>query len=185
VSATAAEDVARSLLATDQRERWAHVCGVARRASRLRMKVGDDGPLLVCAAWLHDSGYGRGARRTGFHPVDGALFLRDAGCSDRLCSLVAHHSAAAVEALYFGCIDHLQTFPDERTLTRDLLWYCDMTIGPQGQPVSFKERMDEVRFRYGTDSYVTAALDASMPERAAAVTRAETWIESVGLAGQV
>ena len=78
-----------------------------------------------------------------------------------------------------------ESFPDERTLTRDLLWYCDMTVGPRGDPLSFTERMNDVRSRYGADDYVTQALDASMPERIGAVIRAETWIESVGLAGQV
>jgi hypothetical protein len=45
--------------------------------------------------------------------------------------------------------------------------------------------MDDVRARYGPDHYVTQALDRGMAERVGAVERAEAWIASVGLAGQV
>ena len=106
------------------------------------------------------------------------MFLRESGCSERLCALVAHHSAAEIEADFFGCSTDLEAFADERSLTRDLLWYCDMSVGPQGTPVSFMERMDDVRTRYLADDYVIRALDASMPERVGAVTRAQVWIDS-------
>ena len=60
--------------------RWAHVCGVARRAEELAGLLRLDaaaGELLVCAAWLHDIGYAPLlAGRPAFHPVDGARFLR-------------------------------------------------------------------------------------------------------------
>ena len=123
--------------------------------------------------------------QSGFHPLDGANFLQDRGYSERLCSLVAYHSAAEIEALYFGCSTALEAFTDERSLTRDLLWFCDMTVSPYGHRVSLQERLDEVRSRYSTDSYVAKALNASMPERVGAVTRAQTWIGRVGLAAQV
>jgi hypothetical protein len=45
--------------------------------------------------------------------------------------------------------------------------------------------MDEVRERYGPDHFITRALDLGMAERVAAVQRAERWIETVGLSGQV
>ena len=60
-----------------------------------------------------------------------------------------------------------------------------MTIGPDGQCMTFEERMDDVPARYGPDHYVTQALDRGMAERLGAVERAEAWIASVGLAGQV
>jgi predicted metal-dependent HD superfamily phosphohydrolase len=163
----------------------AHVRGVAQRAAELGTSLHEDGDLLVIAAWLHDVGYSSHARRSGFHPLDGALYLHDAGYSDRLCALAAHHSAAEIEAKFFGCSEDLAAFADERTLIRDLLWYCDMSIGLQGAPISFAERMEDVRARYSADDYVIRALDASMPERVGAVTRAEAWIESVGLDGYV
>lgn len=177
--------LARSLLSHKLPQRWAHVRGVASRASRIAAEIQGDSEVLVSAAWLHDIGYSSRVQRFGFHPLDGALYLRDAGYSDRLCALVAHHSAAGIEAGFFGCSNNLRAFADERTLIRDLLWYCDMSVGSQGARVSFVERMEDVRARYSADDYVIKALDASMPERIGAVTRAEAWIESVGFAGQV
>jgi hypothetical protein len=79
----------------------------------------------------------------------------------------------------------LAEFNDERTLTRDLLWYCDMTTGPDGTDLGFEDRMAEVRERYGPGHYVTRALDAGMAERRAAVRRSRDWLTSVGLADQV
>ncbi|PVZ09039.1 hypothetical protein [Actinomycetospora cinnamomea] len=77
--------------------------------------------------------------------------------------------------------DGLAEFEDERTLTRDLLWFLDMTTGPDGQRLSFDERMDEVRERYPSDHYVIRALDLGMPERVGAVERATAWLSSAGL----
>jgi hypothetical protein len=51
-----------------------------------------------------------------------------------------------------------------------------MTTGPNGQPMSFADRMAKVRTRYGPDNYVTRTLTHGMPARAAAVERAEAWI---------
>ena len=55
--------------------------------------------LLEAAAWLHDIGYAPGLAVTGFHPLDGARYLRDAQHADAmLCRLAAHHSCAIIEA---------------------------------------------------------------------------------------
>jgi len=69
----------------------------ARRARRVATTLSfpDD---LVAAAWLHDIGYAPGLVQTGFHPLDGARFLRRAGADGQVVSLVAYHSRARVEA---------------------------------------------------------------------------------------
>ena len=84
-----------------------------------------------------------------------------------------------------GLLDELETFTNPDGLVRDLLWYLDMTTGPAGDRVSFDDRMDEVRDRYPADHYVSRALDGSMSDRRSAVARAEAWLSSAGLAGQV
>ena len=71
-------------------------------------------------------------REHRFHPLDGARYLRELGAPQRIVDLVAFHSSAWAEAQEFGVADELAEFHDERTLTRDLLWYCDMTTGPDG-----------------------------------------------------
>jgi hypothetical protein len=58
-------------------DRWAHVQAVGSLAEALVVS-NQVAEVLACAAWLHDLGYAPTVRRTGFHPVDGAVFLLDA-----------------------------------------------------------------------------------------------------------
>ncbi|GAA4535294.1 GntR family transcriptional regulator [Pseudonocardia xishanensis] len=172
-----AHDLAREYLADALPQRWEHTKAVAVHAVELAHSFDDqDFHALVNAAWLHDIGYSPELATTGFHPLDGARFLRDRGFDDRVAALVAHHSAARSEADQIGLADELAEFDDEPGPVRDLLWLCDMTVGPQGQAMTFDERMTEVAARYGPDHYVTGAMTAGMPERAAAVERATAWI---------
>ncbi|ETB45782.1 metal-dependent phosphohydrolase, partial [Mycobacterium avium 10-5560] len=57
--------------------RLAHVRGVVAAAQQLgRHFDAETADCLVAAAWLHDIGYAPSVRRTGFHPLDGAEFVR-------------------------------------------------------------------------------------------------------------
>jgi putative nucleotidyltransferase with HDIG domain len=180
-AASTAEEFLRSPLP----RRWAHVQSVAARAAELAGPLGEDGELLHAAGWLHDVGYAPPLAAAEFHPLDGARYLQSTGAPARLIDLVALHSSAAAEAEVLGLTDQLAEFRDERTLTRDLLWYCDMTTGPDGQRMDFDSRMADVRERYNPDHYVIRSLDAGMAERRAAVLRAEAWIRRVGALGHV
>ena len=64
------------LLASALPRRWAHVQGVARQAEHAASRLGCRDGVLVAAAWLHDIGYAPGVKDTGFHPLDGARYLR-------------------------------------------------------------------------------------------------------------
>ena len=60
------------------------------RARGLAPVLGADADLLEAAAWLHDIGYAPSLVATGFHPLDGARYLRDTQHADAmLCRLVA------------------------------------------------------------------------------------------------
>ena len=88
-----ARDLAGSLLAEPLPRRWAHSQGVAAKAQSLGGILGDDAELLWAAAMLHDIGYTPSLATTGFHPLDGARYLRDHSAADeRLVRLVANHS---------------------------------------------------------------------------------------------
>src|SRR5215470_8172918 len=103
-----ASELARTLLAEPLPRRWAHTQGVARQARTLAPILGDDADLLEAAAWLHDIGYAPDLVDTGFHPLDGARYLRDTHhANPRLCNLVAHHSYAIIEAQERGLADDL------------------------------------------------------------------------------
>ncbi|MGW5519054.1 HD domain-containing protein [Nocardia africana] len=149
--------------------RLRHVAGVARRAA-LATEFVDDSGLLVASAWLHDIGYAPELVVTGFHPVDGAIYLAEIGASDRLCALVANHSCACVEARNRGVpLD----WEDEETALRDALWWADMTTTAGGDDTSFDVRVADVYRRYGQDHVVSRSVREATPDLRAAVARTE------------
>ncbi|HKT04257.1 MAG TPA: HD domain-containing protein [Rugosimonospora sp.] len=150
--AEGARDLAFALLGARQ-ERWEHTAGVARRAESLAVTVGhDDTGLLLAAAWLHDIGYADPLLDTGFHPLDGARYLRAEGWPARLCGLVAYHSGARFVAAVLGLSPALSGFPMEESPLSDALTYADQTVGPAGQPMSMGERIADTLARHGADS---------------------------------
>jgi hypothetical protein len=168
-----AEATARSLLADPLPRRWAHTQGVAARARTLAVILGQDADLIVAAAWLHDIGYSTAIAATGFHPLDGARHLRDAErASNLLCRQVANHTAALTEAAERGlAADLASEFPPPPRDLDDALCYCDMTIGPEGQPMSVGNRLAEILSRYGPGDPVHKAITTSSPYLTAAVAR--------------
>jgi hypothetical protein len=129
--------------------------------------------LLEAAAVLHDVGYAPDLARTGFHPLDGANFLGEAGAPMRLVNLVAHHTYAALEAELRGLSAQLARYEDEQGSVRDALWYCDLTTGPNGEPVDARDRIAEIQQRYGPGDLVTEFITRATPELLAAVNRTQ------------
>lgn len=166
-----AYEVAEFKLADVLPRRWAHVQGVARRARELRPMSGSDADLLEAAAVLHDVGYAPDIAHTGFHPLDGARFLQEINAPLRLVNLVAHHSYAALEAELRGLSEELSEYEDERGSIRDALWYCDMTITLDGEPIDARDRIAEIEHRYGHDHLVTHFITGAAPELLATVDR--------------
>lgn len=134
---------------------------VAGRADELRRSViglGESaGHILVAAAWLHDIGYAPTVDVTGFHPLDGARYLERLGHSRRLVCLVAHHSGARFEADERGLSAELAAFALEDSPIMDALVTADMTKGPDGARLTYRERVAEILSRYPVDSPVHAA----------------------------
>jgi predicted hydrolase (HD superfamily) len=168
-----AEELARKHLEVPLPRRWAHVQGVAARARTLAPILAKDADLLEAAAWLHDIGYSPELVETGFHPLDGARYLRDAHFADPvLCSLIAQHSCAVIEAEQRGLAGELcREFPAANTVLNDALAYCDMTTDPSGNMISVHDRLAEIRERYGPDSIVTKFTHAAEPGLVASVAR--------------
>ncbi|MGJ6121613.1 HD domain-containing protein [Mycolicibacterium sp. Y3] len=155
--------------------RWGHVEGVAGAAESVRGHFDTaTGDALVAAAWLHDIGYAPSVRVTGFHPLDGARFVRSQGFPDVVASLVAFHSGAAAEAGQRG-ISGLAEFGEPAGDVLDALTFCDLTTGPDGSVVSAEDRLDEVLRRYGPADPVHRAVDEVRGELLAAVGRVRSW----------
>jgi hypothetical protein len=168
--------VARDELACSLPQRWVHSRGVARCASQLAKTIGN-ADLLESAAVLHDVGYAPRLASTGFHPLDGARFLRDVYEADALLvRLVANHSFALLEAEERGLRPQLQAeFPllEDRLLVDALVW-CDMTTTPGGLPTTAGQRIADIISRYGQDSLVGRYIRMAAPEIHAAVHRVDT-----------
>lgn len=108
---------------------------------------------------------------TGFHPLDGARFLRRIGAGERLARLVAHHSYAVYEARVRGFEQELLAeFEQEKSITFDALVFCDMTTGPDGEGIAVDDRIREVYERYG-EGDISRALRMAESDLRAAVNR--------------
>ncbi|MDX2970966.1 HD domain-containing protein [Kribbella solani] len=170
MSAADAKSLAGRLLADELPRRWAHTQGVAARAQGLAGILGADAELIVVAAFLHDIGYSSAVSSTGFHPLDGARYLRDElDTAPVLCQLVAHHSGALFEAEERGISELAEEFavPDRGLL--DALTYCDLTSAVDGGRVGVEERLSEILSRYPRDHVVHRSVQRSSPALRSAV----------------
>ncbi|WNB85483.1 HD domain-containing protein [Cellulomonas sp. ATA003] len=127
---------------------------------------------LAAAAWLHDVGYGEQLMATGFHPLDGARFLRRIGVRDLVTSLVAHHSGATFEAEERGLVVELREFALPPQDLLDVLNLVDMTTSPTGERVSVDDRLSEILSRYEASDPVSRAVSRSGPVLRVSAARA-------------
>lgn len=166
-----AERTAEDLL-SNVGTRLIHVRRAAYQARKVASTVPpQDRELLIATALVHDIGYAPDLAKTGFHPLDGARWLRDQGRDERLVCLVAHHTGALFEARRRGLSDQLAAFPREESATADALWYADLTSGPTGHATTFEARVTEILTRYPPGSVVHESISAARPTLAAAVGR--------------
>ncbi|MFI5783426.1 HD domain-containing protein [Nocardia sp. NPDC051570] len=156
--------------------RRAHSIEVGRKVeSRSDLLPKEIRSMTILAAYLHDVGYGHPI--IGFHPIDGANLLQSQGFPECVCHIVAFHSASRVEADVRGlgkAIFEPFQAPDVPGLAQatDLVWWADMTTGPNGETLTFDERIDEILTRYEEGSVVHTAITRAEPLLRAAVQRA-------------
>ncbi|MFE2600007.1 HD domain-containing protein [Streptomyces sp. NPDC059396] len=181
-----AYDLAGGLLAGSLPHRWAHTQGVAACARTLSpFMKGERAGVLEAAAVLHDIGYAPPLVETGFHPLDGARYLRDMHAADeRVVRLVANHSFALLEAEERGLRDELgEEFPPlADPLLVDALVYCDMTTTPDGGRTTSEARVREILSRYGEDSVVGRFVRRAAPEIHGSVARVRAAAAEVSVA---
>jgi putative nucleotidyltransferase with HDIG domain len=175
---TAKANVLAGILLSPLGNRWAHVQAVAAQGRSIANAgiSGVDNEILVTACWLHDIGYAQALKTTGFHPLDGAVFLAGLGVDERIVSLVAYHSGAMYEAEERGLSDALAAFAPADPVLLDALTYADLTTGPKGQRVTFPERISEILGRYGAGDPVHQAITRAQPSLASSVKRTENLI---------
>lgn len=175
-----AEEQATTLLSS-LGNRWLHVQGVVNRAKDVgKIFNEEDRDLLIAAAYLHDIGYAPSLQTTGFHPVDGACYLKSYN-QERLASLVAYHSESPFEAKLRGLLSELEKFPREYSLIADALTYCDMTTRGDGIQISFQERLNDIFSRYDNTHIVHQAIEAATPDLTSDVERTEKALHQYGI----
>jgi len=173
-----ARTVAESCL-HDSGDRWLHVQAVGRSAEQLQKRGYDVSNAVIMSAWLHDVGYADTVTNTGFHPLDGAEWLRKQSAPEGVVALVAYHSAAQFEAEERGLGDVLARFPEPDPDQSDVLTLIDMSTSPMGGRISVQERLAEILERYPDEDRVHRAVSRSCSHLEESASRAA---ERLGLA---
>lgn len=159
--------------------RWQHVQAVAQRTSEVALAVAEpDRETLIAAAWLHDIGYSPEIGHTRFHPLDGARYLKSNEWPATVVNLVAHHSGARFEAVERGMASDLDEFQFEDTPLLDALVTADLTTGPDGESLSYDERIAEILRRYAPEDPVHRTWLKAAPVLREAVERTERRLAS-------
>lgn len=162
-----AKRIAEELLADSLPRRWSHTMAVAATATRLAIALAPEAATeIICAAWLHDIGYAPGLVDTGFHPLDGAAYLRRHKSTrnvipESVIGIVAHHSGAAFEARERGLEAVLTGYPVPDATKLSILSCADLCSGPDGAMVQPADRIGEVLARYAPDHPVHRAITQS------------------------
>lgn len=155
--------------------RLEHSAAVGAQASRVAhiVEPGWRSPLND-AAWLHDVGYSPEVAVTGFHPLDGARWLRDHRWPAETCSLVAWHTAALEEALVYGLGEQLAAeFNPPLSLAGTALAWADLTSSPRGERWDAEQRLTDILNRYPPGTRVHQGTRRSLPSLRAAVEEVE------------
>src|SRR6476646_9196098 len=185
-----ARDLVARILEEDPR-RLQHCAGVAARAQALITTVPPSAAeTLLAAEWLHDIGYAPQLRDSGFHPLDGAVYLRREGWPAPVCDLVAHHSGSRFVARIRGFDDRLREYGFVEDASSDALTVADNTTAPDGGVMMLDERLRDKLKRHGPetpnaranperDDYIRAAA-RRVADRLAAVGQRDALLERVG-----
>lgn len=155
--------------------RLTHSAAVAAQVSRVTHLVEPEwrSPLND-AAWLHDVGYSPEVVLTGFHPLDGARWLRDHHWPAETCRLVAWHTEAFEEALLYRLDEELAAeFDQPFRLAAAALAWADLTSSPSGERWDAERRLAEILSRYPPGTLVHEATRRSLPALRAAVEEIE------------
>lgn len=177
---TAHETAARLLRGIDRR--LEHSAAVAAQIDRVAHLVEANWRASVRdAAWLHDIGYSPQIVGTGFHPLDGARWLRHHRPDSKTCRLVAWHTGAIEEARLHGLATELaaEFDPPPRLAAAALAW-ADLTSSPTGERWNPDRRIADILDRYPPGSIVHEAIRSARPALRAAVREIENRLASLG-----
>lgn len=156
------EEKVRSLFSNDP-QRLSHIFGVMDTAKRLGPQLPGDSFSndLEMAALFHDIGYAPPLRKTGFHPLDGAIFLTRYGAPEQVVDAVIRHSGAETEAMHHPEISSIYSrlpHVNNNSLLVDALTFCDLRTSSGGHRSTLRQRCQDIELRYGSEHAVSRNL---------------------------
>lgn len=178
-----AEQLAEDKLGAQVPRRWTHTQHSVRRARSISPIVGEDAELLVAAVAVHDIGHSPdlGLDEVSSFPLyDAVRYLEGISAPERLVALVANHALGRLEGELRG-YPQMAEYTDEGGLIRDGLWFSCLTVGPDGQVVSFDERVREWVVRYADDEVMGVFTPQAVPLLQESVDRVWAAINEQGL----
>lgn len=166
--------------------RFQHILGVVRCMENLLpdLNVPDEWkPDLLNACYLHDIGYSPKLNQYDFHPLDGAIFVREKGFSKSVVAAVLFHSCA-YETVKETRPDLLPIYEEknmdldeqDRTFI-DLVTYCDLHTSPTGQRITLEKRVQDVVERYGKHHTVSRMMLANQKNYKETIFRVNRWLK--------
>lgn len=139
--------------------RLSHSACVAHQAARVQHLLPPSWQsALVGAGWLHDVGYNETLAKAGFHPLDGARWLRDQGWPSEICRLVAWHTRSGTEAQLRGLRSQLEAefLAPPETVQAAMAW-ADLRSSRTGENCTVDDRLTDILRRYPAGSIVHEA----------------------------
>ena len=173
--------VAENCLAATMPRRWAHVVGVVEAVRGVAHILSPaDRATVLAAAWLHDIGVAKFARRVGSPPVDGAALATELGFPSGITSLIAHHGASLEPGSPWA--DHVSAHPIPPRALADVLMFAELTTTAEGRGIAAPQRIANLLAHGQPWDPTGALLRAAAPGLLAAVERVNAahleWIRS-------
>lgn len=144
--------------------RFKHIEGVVSKMSYILARISNirakTKEKLINIAYLHDIGYSEKLTKSGFHPLDGAIFAIENGFDDIIVKSVLFHTGAAGEAaLRGGYIAETYKNINKLLCEEDMFWigmisYCDLHTDSIGRHITLEKRIGDVFRRYAAEDIV-------------------------------
>ncbi|MGF7534959.1 hypothetical protein AAGG74_14915 [Bacillus mexicanus] len=138
---------------------------------------------LLQLAYLHDIGHSNKVIKTGFYPLDGALFCEKIGCVKEVVDAVMFQSGAFknVKRNFPDLLEqyHNRNYYRSETSNKyiELITYCELHRSFLGQKISIEEKIEETDREYGKHHYIASELRNNKPSMMKLINRVESYDE--------